>query len=121
MWRTYYANIFNPARLNPRMMRQEMPQKYWKLLPEAQLLPDLIRDAGQRVRDMAERMPQAPRRKIPLAAAAVARSGRRQPRGTEGRGQPMPALPVVATGHADGVRRGSGARAGADRGRAARR
>lgn len=66
MWRTYYANIFNPARLNPRMMRQEMPQKYWKLLPEAQLLPDLIRDAGQRVRDMAERTPQAPRRKIPL-------------------------------------------------------
>ncbi|MET0656446.1 MAG: UdgX family uracil-DNA binding protein [Pseudoxanthomonas sp.] len=66
LWRTYYANIFNPARLNPRMMRQEMPQKYWKLLPEAQLLPDLIRDAGQRVRDMAERMPEPPRRKIPL-------------------------------------------------------
>jgi probable DNA metabolism protein len=43
LWRTYYANIFNPARINPRMMRQEMPQKYWKLLPEAQLLPDLIR------------------------------------------------------------------------------
>ncbi|MET0893848.1 MAG: UdgX family uracil-DNA binding protein [Pseudoxanthomonas sp.] len=70
MWRTYYANIFNPARLNPRMMRQEMPQKYWKLLPEAQLLPDLIRDAGQRVRDMAERMPEAPRRRIPLPPPA---------------------------------------------------
>ena len=27
LWRTYYANIFNPARLNPTMMRQEMPQK----------------------------------------------------------------------------------------------
>ena len=68
LWRTYYANIFNPSRLNPRMMRQEMPQKYWKLLPEAHLLPDLIRDAGQRVRDMAERAPEAPRRRIPLAA-----------------------------------------------------
>lgn len=60
MWRTYYANIFNPARLNPRMMRQEMPQKYWKHLPEAQQLPALIRDAGVRVRDMAERAAQAP-------------------------------------------------------------
>ena len=68
LWRTYYANIFNPARLNPRMMRQEMPQKYWKLLPEAHLLPNLIRTAGHRVRDMAERLPEAPRRRIPLPA-----------------------------------------------------
>ena len=68
MWRTYYANIFNPARLNPRMMRQEMPQKYWKLLPETQLLPGLIRGAGQRVREMAEREPEAPRRRIPQAS-----------------------------------------------------
>ena len=70
LWRTYYANIFNPARINPRMMRQEMPQKYWKLLPEAQLLPGLIRDAGQRVRDMTERTPELPRRKIPLPRPA---------------------------------------------------
>ena len=71
LWRIYYANIYNPARLNPRMMRQEMPQKYWKLLPEAQLLPDLIREAGPRVRDMAERMPEPPRRKIPLPPPAT--------------------------------------------------
>lgn len=71
LWRTYYANIFNPARLNPTMMRQEMPQKYWKHLPEAQLLPGLIRDAGERVRDMAERVPQPPRRRIPAARAAA--------------------------------------------------
>src|SRR5690606_5788389 len=45
LWRTYYAHIFNPARLNPRMMRQEMPVKYWKHLPEAQLLPTLVREA----------------------------------------------------------------------------
>ena len=65
LWRTYYANIFNPARLNPRMMRQEMPQKYWKHLPETQLLPGLIRDAGARVRDMAEREVTAGRRRRP--------------------------------------------------------
>ena len=65
LWRTYYANIFNPARLNTRMMRQEMPQKYWKHLPEAHLLPDLVREAGRRVREMDEREAQAPRRRIP--------------------------------------------------------
>ena len=48
LWRTYFASIFNPARLNPTMMRSEMPQKYWKLLPEAALLPDLMREAGAR-------------------------------------------------------------------------
>ncbi|MFC3657940.1 UdgX family uracil-DNA binding protein [Xanthomonas hyacinthi] len=65
LWRIYYANTFNPARLNPGMMRQEMPQKYWKNLPETQLLPGLIRDAGQRVRAMAERAPAPVRRRIP--------------------------------------------------------
>ena len=69
LWRTYYASIFNPARLNPTMMRQEMPQKYWKGLPEAELLPSLLRDAGRRVRDMAEREAQAPRRRIPTKPA----------------------------------------------------
>lgn len=70
LWRTYYAHIFNPARLNERMMRQEMPVKYWKHLPEAQLLPRLTREAGQRVREMAERAYQAPRRRIPQPAPA---------------------------------------------------
>lgn len=68
LWRTYYANIFNPARLNPDMMRQEMAQKYWKHLPEAQLLPTLIRDANQRMYEMRQREPEAPRRRIPQRA-----------------------------------------------------
>ncbi|GAA4858509.1 UdgX family uracil-DNA binding protein [Luteimonas vadosa] len=72
LWRTYYAHIFNPARLNPRMMRQEMPTRYWKHLPEAQLLPELTRTAGQRVREMAEREAVAPKRRIPKIAPVVA-------------------------------------------------
>ena len=81
LWRTYYANIFNPARLNPRMMRQEMPQKYWKHLPETQQLPGLIRNAGTRVRDMAERATQAPvkprmvARALPVTRAAPVHEG----------------------------------------------
>lgn len=65
LWKTYYANIFNPARLNLRMMSQEMAQKYWKLLPETDLLPELVRDAGRRVQAMADRAPEGPRRRIP--------------------------------------------------------
>ncbi|MUV14509.1 UdgX family uracil-DNA binding protein [Noviluteimonas gilva] len=71
LWRTYYAHIFNPARLNPRMMRQEMPQKYWKHLPEAHVLPVLLREAGARVEAMADREPQPPRRRIPEQAPAI--------------------------------------------------
>ena len=47
-WRTYYRSIFNPARLKVRAMLSEMPQKYWKNLPEAQLIPSLVRDADRR-------------------------------------------------------------------------
>ncbi len=65
LWRTYYANIFNPARLNTRMMQQEMPTRYWKHLPEASLLPTLVRDAGDRVQEMHDREAQAPQRRIP--------------------------------------------------------
>jgi len=65
LWRTYYSHIFNPARLNTRMMQQEMPVRYWRNLPEAQLLPQLVRDAGDRVQQMHDRPAQAPQRRIP--------------------------------------------------------
>ncbi|WP_414615332.1 UdgX family uracil-DNA binding protein [Stenotrophomonas pavanii] len=74
LWQTYYASIFNPARLNTRMMMQEMPAKYWRHLPEAQLLPRLVRDAADRVQEMHDRPAQAPARRVParvLPAAAV--------------------------------------------------
>ena len=45
-WRTYYRNIFNPARLKERAMRSEMPKKYWKYLPEASCIQDLVRGAA---------------------------------------------------------------------------
>lgn len=47
-WRTYYASIFNPARLKVGAMLSEMPAKYWKNLPEAELIPDLIKQSTQR-------------------------------------------------------------------------
>ncbi|MEI4487085.1 UdgX family uracil-DNA binding protein [Frigidibacter sp. MR17.14] len=53
LWQTYYANIFNPARLMTRAMQSEMPKKYWHNLPEAELIPQLIRDAPARAARMA--------------------------------------------------------------------
>lgn len=52
LWRTYYAAIFNPARLNRTAMRAEMPVRYWKNLPEAALIETLSRDAPGRVAAM---------------------------------------------------------------------
>jgi uracil-DNA glycosylase family protein len=60
LWRSYYASIYNPARLNPEMMRSEMPVRYWKNLPEISLLPDLITKSQSRVSDMVTRQQQQP-------------------------------------------------------------
>jgi len=48
LWRTYYAAIFNPARLKVDAMVKEMPRRYWKNLPEADLIPALIASAQAR-------------------------------------------------------------------------
>lgn len=48
LWRSYYASIFNPARLKIGAMLSEMPKKYWKNLPEAELIPQLIAGAQGR-------------------------------------------------------------------------
>lgn len=54
LWRAYFKNIFNPARLKVKAMQTEMPKKYWKNLPEAPLIHELIADSSSRVRDMLE-------------------------------------------------------------------
>lgn len=48
VWKSYYAAIFNPARLKVGAMLSEMPKKYWRNLPEAALIPDLIAGAQSR-------------------------------------------------------------------------
>jgi DNA polymerase len=60
LWGTYFCNIFNPARLKVNAMTSEMPRKYWKNLPEAQYIPDLIAGAERRAREMAEAAPTLP-------------------------------------------------------------
>ena len=52
LWKTYYGNIFNPARLNPGTMRGHMPVRYWGNLPELELLPTLLQTAEAKVKTM---------------------------------------------------------------------
>ncbi len=47
-WKTYYASIFNPARVKIGAMMKEMPKKYWKNMPETALVPSLIAGAQAR-------------------------------------------------------------------------
>ena len=51
-WLTYYANIFNPARIKLDAMRAEMPKKHWPTLPETRIIPDLLQQAPERVERM---------------------------------------------------------------------
>ena len=60
LWITYFRNIFNPARLKIGAMQSEMPKKYWKNLPEAASIRDLIANAPARARQMAEAAPTLP-------------------------------------------------------------
>ncbi|HEX4504674.1 MAG TPA: UdgX family uracil-DNA binding protein [Alphaproteobacteria bacterium] len=60
LWREYYASIFNPARLNPEQMRAEMPKRFWKNLPEAQLIRPLMAEAVARAQDMVAAPPTEP-------------------------------------------------------------
>ncbi len=75
-WRTYYASIFNPARLKVKAMTTEMPRKYWKNLPEAALVPGLVAGAAERTRmmlaagDAAGMTNDAVQAGAPVAAAA---------------------------------------------------
>jgi len=72
-WRTYYRATFNPARANLAATMAEMPKKYWRNMPETDLIPGLLAEAGERTRQMMESPPTAPRRakgvEMPLLAA----------------------------------------------------
>jgi DNA polymerase len=75
LWRAYYRSVFNPARLRPRAMRQHMPVKFWKNLPEAREIAGMVREAPARVEAMVAAAPAEPSRprQKPLHLPALAR------------------------------------------------
>lgn len=54
LWRTYYANIFNPARIKLNAMKKEMPVRHWATLPETSAIDEMLQAAPQRVKTMLE-------------------------------------------------------------------
>ena len=70
IWRTYYAAIFNPARVKVRSMLKEMPKKYWKNMSETALVPELI--AGAQAREAGMIKAAAGRRDGSNSAGALA-------------------------------------------------
>lgn len=80
LWRTYYRSIFNPARVKISAMQSEMPKKYWKNLPEASLIADLIAQSAERVQAMRD-TPERPAKPAPQNAYLQALQNRNE-RGT---------------------------------------
>jgi probable DNA metabolism protein len=87
LWRTYYANIFNPARVNVRAMKRELPVRHWKTLPESQLIPELLRDAPRRTEEMVAKQ----RRSAATPAAATGTATANGPAGGD------PGCPTAAS------------------------
>ena len=61
VWKTYYASIFNPARVKVKAMTKEMPKKYWRNMPETALIGQLIAGAQEREAEMIERSAAMPK------------------------------------------------------------
>src|ERR1700722_1155913 len=66
LWSRYYATTFNPARTNLRMMRSEMPQRFWNNMPELANLGQVLAKAPVRVEEMI-----AVQRNMPGAGAFI--------------------------------------------------
>jgi DNA polymerase len=79
-WRAYFCAIFNPARLKVDAMTAEMPKKYWRNLPEAAAIPDLIRTAQSRTQVMVDRPVLSPEK--PARAAMTHPAQATAPAGT---------------------------------------
>jgi probable DNA metabolism protein len=72
LWRGYYASIFNPARLKVGAMLKEMPRKYWKNMPEAALIPELVAGAQAREAAMVDQGKSLFEEECPGSLAAIA-------------------------------------------------
>lgn len=80
LWATYFQNIFNPARIHLKAMRSEMPKKYWKNLPETDLIPDMLANADARVDAMRKAAPSAvPKRAVRILGRTVSAPPENEP------------------------------------------
>ena len=95
LWRAYYGSTFNPARVNPRLLRAHLPARHWDTLPEGRDIAALVRSsvAAGRGDDLAGRIRE--RR---------ARPGDGLAGGPRRRGGALRRVPPLPRGDADRVR-----------------
>ncbi len=72
-WLAYFSSVFNPARLNPKVMVQHMAKHYWRNLPEAALIPEMVETAGARAAAMVAATPTVPSERAQKIAARRSR------------------------------------------------
>jgi DNA polymerase len=72
-WQTYYASTFNPARLKTKAMQGEMPRRYWKNLPEAALIPELVARSEVRTEAMVAAPAPEPNRRLARTLSRISR------------------------------------------------
>lgn len=70
LWIAYYQSTFNPARVNPTLMRRQMPVRFWRHLPETQTVVPLAATAAARTAAMIESAPTARLRRRGQAGSA---------------------------------------------------
>jgi DNA polymerase len=70
LWLTYYRSIFNPARLNAKLMQSHIPARFWKHLPEGAAVPEMVSSAAAGARRTGQATAVGQRRgtTIPIAA-----------------------------------------------------
>jgi DNA polymerase len=97
LWLTYYANIFNPARLKLRAMEKEMPRRYWRNLPEATQISALAAGALERSARMVAREAQPTARRLPAVAVVNTPARPATPNGPLQAMQGMQAMQALKT------------------------
>ena len=80
LWLSYYRSIFNPARVNAKLMESHIPSRFWKHLPEGAVVPHMVSAAttGARKVGQAEAVTRRGGKVIPVAPED-ARPRRQQP------------------------------------------
>jgi uracil-DNA glycosylase len=84
VWRSYYASIFNPARLKVQAMRNEMPKKYWRNLPEASLIKPMIAGAVRNTEAMIANAASEPHKAQRAPESSMSKSAMSPHKSSEG-------------------------------------
>jgi DNA polymerase len=72
-WAAHFSPLFGPERLKLDAMQAGMPRKYWKNLPAAAAIPELVRAASDRADAMVNTQVNDPLRRAAMEAAGCQR------------------------------------------------